>query len=101
MRTRTPTSALLEKVEKHIDRLDRALRESEDLLKSLKRTDREDWIRALHERLVSEPPHPFLQGEGNRDHSAGSTAPASWPWARCPRPAAASCWRRRSNNLAV
>ena len=54
MLTRTPTSALLERVEKHIDRLDRALKESEDLLASLKRADREDWIRRLHERLTAE-----------------------------------------------
>ena len=52
---RTPTSALLERVEKHIDRLDRALKDSEDLLSSLKRADREDWIRQLHERLAAAP----------------------------------------------
>ena len=50
---RMPTSALLERVEKHIDRLDRALKESEDLLISLKRIDRDDWIRQLHERLAA------------------------------------------------
>ena len=50
---RMPTSALLERVEAHIDRLDRALKDSEDLLSSVKRVDREDWIRQLHERLTA------------------------------------------------
>jgi hypothetical protein len=47
-----PTSALLERVKKHIDRLDRALKDSEALLASIKRGDREDWIRQLQDRLV-------------------------------------------------
>jgi hypothetical protein len=53
MRGKLPTSALLERVEAHIDRLDRALKESEDLLRSVKRIDREDWIRQLHDRLAA------------------------------------------------
>ena len=48
---RTPTSALLERVEKHIDRLDRVLKDSEELLTAIQRGDREDWIRALQNRL--------------------------------------------------
>jgi hypothetical protein len=47
-----PTSALLERIEKHIDRLDQALKDSEDLLSSLKRPDRDEWILELHERLA-------------------------------------------------
>ena len=54
--TRMPTSALLERVEKHIDRLDRALKQSEDLLKSVQSVDRDDWIRRLHERLMAARP---------------------------------------------
>ena len=50
---RMPTSALLERVEAHIDRLDRALKDSEDLLHSVKSGDRGDWIRQLHERLAA------------------------------------------------
>jgi hypothetical protein len=49
---RMPTSALLERVEQHINRLDRALKESEDLLASIERGDREEWIRQLQERLA-------------------------------------------------
>lgn len=52
---RMPTSALLERVEAHINRLDRALKDSEDLLHSVKRVDRDDWIRQLHERLTTVP----------------------------------------------
>ena len=50
---RMPTSALLERVEAHINRLDRALKDSENLLHSVKHVDRDDWIRQLHERLTS------------------------------------------------
>ncbi len=50
-----PTSALLERVEQHINRLDRALKDSEDLLLSLKSGDRDDWIRQLQERLAPAP----------------------------------------------
>lgn len=46
-----PTSALLERVEQHINRLDKALMDSENLLLSLNRDDRNDWIRGLQERL--------------------------------------------------
>ena len=53
---RTPTSSLLERVEAHIDRLDQALKESAELLHSLKRADHEDWIRRLHERLGAVAP---------------------------------------------
>ena len=53
---RTPTSTLLERVAAHIERLDRALKETEDLLHSLKRADREDWIGRLHERLAAAAP---------------------------------------------
>ena len=65
MRRGTPTSALLERVEKHIDRLDRALKESEDLLASVRRIDREEWIRQLYERLAaaSRRTTPSAQGE--------------------------------------
>ena len=49
---RMPTSALLERVEAHINRLDRTLKDSEDLLHSLKHVDRDNWIRQLHERLT-------------------------------------------------
>jgi hypothetical protein len=48
---RAPTSALLQRVEKHIDRLDQVLRDSEDLLAAIQRGDREDWIRELQNRL--------------------------------------------------
>ena len=51
MFVRAPTSALLQRVEKHIDRLDRVLRDSEDLLAAIQRGDREDWIRELQNRL--------------------------------------------------
>ena len=51
MSVRAPTSALLERVEKHIDRLDRVLKDSEELLAAIQRGDREDWIRALQKRL--------------------------------------------------
>jgi hypothetical protein len=51
MFVRTPTSALLQRVEKHIDRLDRVLKDSEDLLAAIQRGDREDWIRELQNRL--------------------------------------------------
>jgi hypothetical protein len=51
MFVRAPTSALLERVEKHIDRLDRVLKDSEDLLAAIQRGDREDWIRELQARL--------------------------------------------------
>ncbi|HEX5866185.1 MAG TPA: hypothetical protein VFY72_00650 [Beijerinckiaceae bacterium] len=50
---RMPTSALLQRVEQHISRLDRALKETEDLLNSLRACDREDWIRQLQERLTT------------------------------------------------
>ena len=50
-----PTSALLERVEQHIDRLDRTLRETEDLLRTVRGGDREDWIRRLQERLAAAP----------------------------------------------
>jgi hypothetical protein len=50
-----PTSTLLERVEQHINRLDQALKDSESLLNSLKRADREDWIRQLQERLAAHP----------------------------------------------
>ena len=50
-----PTSALLERVEQHINRLDQALKDSENLLNSLKRGDRDDWIRQLQERLAAPP----------------------------------------------
>jgi hypothetical protein len=52
---RTPTTTLLERVEDHIDRLDRTLKDSEDLLLALRRGDRGDWIRLLHQRLAGEP----------------------------------------------
>ena len=58
-----PTSALLERVEQHINRLDRALKESEDLLSALKGGDREDWIRQLQERLTAAKPAPSLEDE--------------------------------------
>ena len=48
---RAPTSALLQQVEKHINRLDQVLRDSEDLLAAIQRGDREDWIRELQNRL--------------------------------------------------
>ena len=50
-----PTSALLERVEQHINRLDQALKDSENLLNSVKRGDRDDWIRQLQERLTAAP----------------------------------------------
>jgi hypothetical protein len=46
----------VERVEQHIERLDRTLRETENLLCVLKRGDRENWIRQLQERL--EPASP-------------------------------------------
>jgi hypothetical protein len=59
-----PTSALLERVEQHIDRLDQALKDSENLLNSLKRGDRDDWIRQLQERLAAPPqPEPEVPDE--------------------------------------
>ena len=51
MSVRAPTSALLERVEKHIDRLDTVLKDSEDLLAAIQRGEREDWIRELQNRL--------------------------------------------------
>jgi hypothetical protein len=51
MFVRAPTSALLERIETHIGRLDRVLRDSEDLLAAIRRGDREDWIRELQNRL--------------------------------------------------
>ncbi len=54
-----PTSALLERVEQHINRLDQALKDSESLLLSLKNGDRENWIRQLQERLTA-PPQPAV-----------------------------------------
>ena len=48
---RTPTSALLERVEQHIDRLERVLKDSEDLFAAIKRGNRDDWIRELQSRL--------------------------------------------------
>jgi hypothetical protein len=51
MLVRTPASALLERVEKHIERLDRVLKDSEELLAAIRRGDREDWIRELQIRL--------------------------------------------------
>ena len=65
---RMPTTTLLERVEQHINRLDRALKESEDLLISIRRVDRGDWIRLLHERLSAHP----TSGEGE----APAEAPA-------------------------
>jgi hypothetical protein len=55
---RTSTSTLLQRVEAHIDRLDRALKETEDLLHSLQRRDRDEWIRRLYERLTGTAPNP-------------------------------------------
>jgi len=57
-----PTSALLERVEQHINRLDQALKDSEELLNALKRDDRAEWIRALQERLAA-PPTPDAPDE--------------------------------------
>ena len=68
-----PTSALLERVEKHIDRLDRALKDSEDLLLSLKRADRGDWIRQVHERLAASP-KASIQVESS-EQAAGGVIP--------------------------
>jgi hypothetical protein len=51
MFVRAPTSALLQRVQKHIDRLDRVLKDSEDLLAAIQSGDREDWIRELQNRL--------------------------------------------------
>jgi hypothetical protein len=59
---RMPTSALLERVEQHINRLDQALKDSENLLNSLKRGDRDDWIRDLQERLT-DPSQPDAQDD--------------------------------------
>ena len=59
---RMPTSALLERVEQHINRLDQALKDSENLLNSVKRGDRDDWIRQLQERLAA-PPQPEVPDE--------------------------------------
>jgi hypothetical protein len=58
-----PTSALLERVEQHIERLDRTLRETENLLCALKRGDREDWIRQLQERLAAADAMPDAPDE--------------------------------------
>ena len=49
-------AALLERVEKHIYRLDRTLRDTEELLSAVKRGDRESWIRQLQERLAAARP---------------------------------------------
>lgn len=51
MFNKMPTSALLERVAKHIDRLDRVLKDSEDLLTAIKCGDRADWIQELQGRL--------------------------------------------------
>ena len=51
MFVKAPTSALLQRVEKHIDRLDQVLKDSEDLLAAIQCGDREDWIRELQNRL--------------------------------------------------
>ena len=51
MVNRMPTSALLERVEQHIDRLERVLKDSEDLFAAIKRGDRDDWICELQSRL--------------------------------------------------
>ena len=48
-----PTSALLQRVEQHINPLDQALQETEDLLNAVRACDREDWIRQLQERLTA------------------------------------------------
>jgi hypothetical protein len=48
-----PTSALLQRVEQHINRLDQALKETEDLLNAVRARDREDWIKQLQERLTA------------------------------------------------
>jgi hypothetical protein len=49
---RLPTSALLARVEAHIDRLDQVLRDSEELLDALNRGERDDLIRQLDARLA-------------------------------------------------
>jgi hypothetical protein len=48
-----PTSALLERVEQHINRLDRAMKETEALLHAVRSGDREVWIRQLQARLTA------------------------------------------------
>jgi hypothetical protein len=48
-----PTSALLERVEQHINRLDRAMKETEALLRAVRSGDREVWIRQLQARLTA------------------------------------------------
>jgi hypothetical protein len=48
-----PTSALLQRVEQHINRLDQALKETEDLLNAVRARDREDWIKQLQARLTA------------------------------------------------
>jgi hypothetical protein len=53
---RLPTSALLARVEAHIERLDQVLRDSEELLNALKRGERDDLIRQLHARLAGTSP---------------------------------------------
>lgn len=50
---RMPTSALLERVEQHINRLDQALKETEAVLHAVRSGDRDDWIRQLQERLAA------------------------------------------------
>ena len=52
MLNRLPTSALLARVEAHIDRLDQVLRDSQELLDALNRGERDDLIRQLHARLA-------------------------------------------------
>ena len=46
-----PTSTLLNRIEQHVDRLDRVLRDCEDLLDAIRRGDRADWITELQSRL--------------------------------------------------
>ena len=48
---RTPTSTLLNRIETHIDRLDRVLRDCEELLDAIRHGDRADWITELQKRL--------------------------------------------------
>ena len=67
MLDRTPTTTLLERIEAHIDRLDQTLKDSEDLLLSLKRRDREEWIRRLHERLTGTAPNPEPRTEAHAE----------------------------------
>jgi hypothetical protein len=77
MFVRTPASALLERVEKHIDRLDQVLKDSEELLASIRRGDREDWIRELQTRLdryAAETSSDLLSLD--RPAASGSSQPA-------------------------